>query len=202
VTVRITHFFTPLSGFAYLGMGALCALAQRHGVQVAHRPVNIGKVFAAVETTPPPAQSAARLRWRRADMTRWARRRDLPLRDRPKHWPVNADSASCMIIAAQQMGHDGTALASSLLSAVWARDLDISSPQVLVQLSEELGLMGDELMQRAATGDVRQAYEANTADAVAAGVIGSPTYLFGEEFFFGQDRLDFLEEALAQHAAA
>ena len=202
MTVRITHFFTPMSGFAYLGMGALCAMGQRHGVSIAHRPVHIGKVFAAAGTTPPPAQSAARLQWRRTDMTRWARRRDLPLCERPKHWPVNADFASCMIIAAQQMGLDGTALAFSLLSAVWSRDLDISSPPVLTQLADELGLNGDELMQNAATDEIRQAYETNTADAIAAGVIGSPTYLLGEESFFGQDRLDFLEEALAQHTAA
>jgi len=200
--MHITHFFTPMSGFAYLGMGALCALAQRHGVYVEHRPVHIGKVFAAVEATPPPVQSAARLKWRRTDMTRWARRRDLPLRERPKHWPVNADSASCMIIAAQQMGLDGTALASSLLSAVWVRDFDISSPQVLTGLADELGLMGRELMQRTATLEVQQAYAANTADAIAAGVIGSPTYFFGEEVYFGQDRLDFLDEALSQHTAA
>jgi 2-hydroxychromene-2-carboxylate isomerase len=200
--MHITHFFTPMSGFAYLGMGALCALAQRHGVEVVHRPVHIGKVFAAVEATPPPLQSAARLKWRRTDMMRWARHRDLPLREQPKHWPVNADSAACMIIAAQQMGLDGTALASSLLSAVWARDLDISAPQVLTGLADELGLMGKELMQRTATLEVQQIYEANTADAIAAGVIGSPTYLYGEEFFFGQDRLAFLEEALSHHSAA
>ena len=102
--VRIIHYFSPMSGFAYLGMGALCSLAAARKVDVSHRPIDIRRVFAAVEAVAPAAQSSARLEWRRTDMGRWAKRRGLPLNVKPRHWPINADLASCAIIAAQQAG--------------------------------------------------------------------------------------------------
>ena len=191
-----------MSGFAYLGMGALCSLAAARKVDVSHRPIDIRRVFAAVEAVAPAAQSSARLEWRRTDMGRWAKRRGLPLNVKPRHWPINADLASCAIIAAQQAGLDGTALARGLLAAVWARDLDISAPETIVRLAEEAGLDGARIVAQAQGSDARLAYERNTADAIAAGVIGSPTYLVGDDMFFGQDRLDFVEDAISNIMAA
>ena len=199
--MRIIHYFSPMSGFAYLGMGALCSLAAARNLDVAHRPIDIRKLFAAVETVAPAAQSPARLAWRQTDMQRWAQRRGLPLNVRPRHWPINADLASCAILAAQQAGLDGTALAKALLAAVWARDLDISAPSTIAQVANELGLDADMIMARAQSSEVRLAYDRNTADAIAAGVIGSPTVFVDGQMFFGQDRLDFVEIAISNMAA-
>ena len=44
---------------------------------------------------------------------------------------------------------------------------------------------------------VQQAYEANTAQAIAAGVFGAPSYVVDGEIFWGQDRLEFLQRRLA-----
>ena len=57
------------------------------------------------------------------------------------------------------------------------------------------------IMARAQSGDVRLAYDCNTADAIAAGVIGSPTVFVDGQMFFGQDRLDFVENAISNTAA-
>lgn len=197
--MRVVHYFSPMSGYAYLGVGALSALAQKRRASIDHKPVDIMKVFAAVDTVAPAKQSPARLAHRRADMSRWGRRRGLPVQLQPRHWPVDATLAACAIIAA---GPAAGALAASVLSAVWARDLDIAQADVIGALARENGLDSERILAAATSADVAARYAANTREAIEAGVIGSPNYRVGDELFFGQDRLDFVDEALAEAMVA
>jgi len=194
--LRIVHYFSPMSGYSYLGIGALQDLARRRGAQVEHRPVDIMQVFAAAGATPPARQSDSRRAWRRADMARWASRRGLPVNLQPRFWPVNADLAACAILAAQEAGWDADALAQAILAAVWARDLDIAQESVIAALARACGLDDAELLRAARTPQTWALYESGTQAAIDAGVFGAPTYVVGESMFFGQDRLDFLEEEL------
>ena len=196
--MRVIHYFSPMSGFAYLGFAELCAVANRHGAEVDHRPVDIARVFAAVDTIAPARQAPARLAWRRTDMMRWAQRRALPLNVIPKHWPVDATLASCAIIAAQTLCADAAPFIKEILSAVWARDEDIANTETIAALAQACGLDAAQVITGARSDAVRAAYDANTQDAIAHGVIGSPTMRIGEENFFGQDRLDFVEAELAR----
>ncbi len=196
--MRVIHYFSPMSGFAYLGFAELCAVAKRHGAELDHRPVDISRVFAAVDTIAPARQAPARLAWRRQDMMRWAQRRALPLNAIPKHWPVDATLASCAVLTAQSLCGDAEPFINALLSAVWARDEDIANEDTLATLAKACGLDAAKLLADARSDTVRAAYEANTQEAIAHGVIGSPTMRMGEENFFGQDRLDFVEAELAR----
>ena len=200
--MRVVHYFSPMSGYAYLGFGALGALADRRRASVDHKPIDVMKLFAAVDAVPPAKQSPARLSHRRIDMARWANRRGLVVQLQPRFWPVDATLASCAIIAAQQAGFGATALAGSILSAVWARDLDISRTDVIAVLARENGLDASEILDVAKSPATLARYEANTLEAIGAGVIGSPTYRLDDELYFGQDRLDFVDEALAKAMAA
>jgi 2-hydroxychromene-2-carboxylate isomerase len=196
--VRVIHYFSPMSGFAYLGFAELCAVASRHGAEVNHRPVDIARVFAVVDTIAPARQAPARLAWRRKDMMRWAQRRALPLKTIPKHWPVDATLASCAIIAAQSLCSDAAPFINEILSAVWARDEDIANEDTIAAQAQACGLDAAKVLADARSDAVRAAYDANTQDAIAHGVIGSPTVRIGEENFFGQDRLDFVEAELVR----
>lgn len=199
---RIDYFFTPISGFAYLGHAALMRLAAEHGAQVVLRPTDMLAVFAALGITPPPRQAAARLRYRQADMRRWAACRRLALVTEPRFWPADATLASLAIIAAQASGGDAGGLAGALLEAVWARDLDIAAPETVGRLARACGCEPAALLAQARSARSEAAYAANTAEAIERGVPGSPTFLLGEEMFFGQDRLSFLGQALADAPAA
>ena len=194
--MRVIHYFSPMSGFAYLGFAELCAVAKRHGAEVDHRPVDIARVFAAIDTIAPARQAPARLAWRRTDMMRWAQRRALPLNAIPKHWPVDATLASCAIIAAQSLCTNAAPFISEILSAVWARDEDVANEDTIAALAQACGLDATKIIADARSNAVRAAYDANTQDAIAHGVIGSPTMRIGDENFFGQDRLDFVEAEL------
>ena len=196
--MRVIHYFSPMSGFAYLGFAELCALASRHGAELDHRPVDIARVFAAVDTIAPARQSPARLAWRRTDMMRWAQRRALPLNPAPRCWPVDATLAACAIIAAQSLKAEAAPFIEALLAAVWAHDENIASDSVIAAHAQACGLDAAKILAGAASPEVRAIYEGNTDAAIAQGVIGSPTMRLGEENFFGQDRLDFLEAELAR----
>ncbi|MFN3888842.1 MAG: 2-hydroxychromene-2-carboxylate isomerase [Beijerinckiaceae bacterium] len=200
--MRVVHYFSPMSGYAYLGFAALCDIADRRRASALHKPIDVMRLFTAVDAIPPAKQSAARLKWRQTDMARWAARRGLPLNLKPKFWPVDATLASCAIIAAQNDGPGGSALAASVLAAVWARDLDISQADVIASLARDCGLDAARVLEAAQTSSTLEAYRANTDEAIALGVVGSPTFIVSGEMFFGQDRLDFLEDTLAEAMAA
>ena len=198
--MRIVHYFSPMSGYAYLGFGELCAVAKRHGASVEHRPVDIARVFAASETTAPAKQSPARLAWRRTDMARWALRRNLPLNVAPRRWPVDATLSARAIIAATARGFEVEAFIAEILASVWARDEDIADPETIASLATTCGVDMD-IVAAAAAEDVGAAYELYTNEAIAAGVIGSPTVFVEDAMFFGQDRFDFLEHELRSRKA-
>ncbi len=197
--MRLVHYFSPMSGYSYLGIGALHELADRRRASLVHKPVDVLRLFAAVDAVPPAKQSPARMKQRQTDMARWAARRGLPLIVKPKHWPVDATLASCAIIAAQG---GASALAQSVLAAVWAHNLDISRTEVIESLARDCGLSPDRTLAMAQTPETLAAFRANTDEAIALGVVGAPTFVVGEQMFFGQDRLDFLDEALVEAKAA
>jgi 2-hydroxychromene-2-carboxylate isomerase len=192
----IACYFSPQSGFAYLGHDRLIRIAADHGATILWRPVDIVKVFADSGTTPPPKQSPVRLAYRRADMARTAKAYGLPLNAVPPFWPVNTIPACRMIIAAERSGADVAAYIGAVFQAIWVRDMDISAPGTLAVLANELGLDGESLARVAGSPEAAETLERNTAEAVAAGVFGSPTYVIDGERFWGQDRLDFVAAKL------
>jgi 2-hydroxychromene-2-carboxylate isomerase len=191
--LEIVHYFAPMSGYAYLGVAALEELAERHGCVVKHAPVDIQAVFAASGVTPPAIQSDTKKAYRRADMRRWADLRGIPLRETPKHWPAPGARAARFILAAETTAARGGAMTRAVLSACWARDLDIADEDVLTSLAEEIGLDPARTRDAAAGQDADRLADSLTADAIRLGLFGSPTYVLGDRIFFGQDRLDFLE---------
>ena len=193
---EIEHFFTPVSGYAYLGHDALLRLAGEFGAHVRQRPVDIARVFAEGGSTPPAKQSDTRRAYRATDIARWAAARALPVNAKPRFWPTDGAPAARVIIAADRMNGPVDRLARATLAACWARDLDIAAEDTLSMLVRECGLDPRLVLQVAAEPETQTIFEANTQAAIDAGVFGSPTYLVEGEIFFGQDRLDFVRRAL------
>ena len=200
--MRIIHYFSPMSGYAYLGFGALQEMARRHRTEVEHRPMDIARVFAAIETIAPARQSSARLAWRRSDMARWADRRNLPLKQIPRYWPIDATLASCAIIAARDTPVLQEQLIRSLLSAVWAQDGNIADYDTVEMLVNACGLDVATVLGPEALAEASDIYQSNTQAAIGSGVVGSPTYFVGASMTFGQDRFDFVEQDLIELMSA
>ena len=113
----------------------------------------------------------------------------------PAHMCPNADQASRLVIAADLQGLPVAALYKAILHAEWCEDRDISSEPTLREIAAAQGLDADALLR--AAPDVERRYRQYTDEAVAAGAFGSPSYVYAGELFWGQDRLEMLEEAIA-----
>jgi len=194
---EIICYFSPQSGYAYLGHGRLRAIAQEAGAAITWRPVDILKVFAAGGSTAPAKQSPQRNAYRKQDIVRWAKLAGVPINTEPAYWPTDTLPACRLVTAAQLEGIDVGDLIGALLGAVWARDIQISERANLVRLAGEVGLDGDKLVALSDSVAAAEAVEHNTAAAVEAGVFGSPSYIVGGELYFGQDRLHFVADKLA-----
>lgn len=198
---EIICYFSPQSGYAYLGHGRLVAIAKEHGATISWRPVDILQVFAAGGSTAPAKQSPQRNAYRKQDIVRWAKRAGIPINTEPAYWPTDTLPACRMIVAAQREGLDVTALIGACLGAVWARDLQIADRDTLIRLANEVGLEGAHLVTLSEALSAAEGVERNTAEAIGAGVFGSPSYIVDGELYFGQDRLDFVADALKALAA-
>ena len=102
-----------------------------------------------------------------------------------------------MTIAILARGGDPFAFISDVMAGLWARDEDMSRPEALLACAARAGFDGAALLDAAEGSSVRLRYEEALGEAVKAGVFGAPSYVLDGEVFWGQDRLDLLDSALA-----
>lgn len=195
----IDYYFTPVSPYTYLGHERLLEIAARHGATIAVKPVDYGRIFPVSGGLPLKQRAPQRQAYRLIELERWSTHLGKPLNLKPKFFPVSADAAARWIIAAQSRG-DACALrlAGALLRAVWAEERDISDEPTLASIASGVRLDPAQLAAAAASPDAASRYEALTREAIDRQIFGAPTYVYRDEPFWGQDRLDFLDRALAK----
>jgi len=194
----IEYFFAPQSPWSYLGHERLVAIAAAKGAHIEPRPIDLGKVFTVSGGLPLAQRPPQRQAYRLVELARWSKHLGLPLNLHPKFFPVPADAAARVIIAARtSLGVDvSLKLTGAIMRALWAEDRNISDEDTLALIAEECGMDGRMLIKSAQTAGVQEQYDRNTDDAKAASIFGSPWYVIDGESFWGQDRLDFVERAL------
>jgi 2-hydroxychromene-2-carboxylate isomerase len=200
VTRTVEYFFTPVSPFTYLGHERFLAIAGRHGVSIDVKPVDLGPVFAVSGGLPLKQRAPQRQAYRLVELGRWSKHLGLPLNLQPRHFPVPPALASKLILASlsQQGAVGALKLTGALLRAVWAEERNIAEADTLAAIASEQGFDAASLAERAAASDIGERYEALTQEAIDRQVFGAPTYIYRDEPFWGQDRLDFLDRALAK----
>jgi 2-hydroxychromene-2-carboxylate isomerase len=193
---QLEFFFDFGSPTAYLAYTQLPGIAGRAGAQIAWRPMLLGGVFKATGNQS-PVKIAPKGKWMWDDMALWSRRYGVPLRIHA-NFPANTLTLMRGAVGLQ-MREPGKFLnyVDAIFRAMWDEALDLGNPTLL---AETLGKAGFEVMEfTAMVSDpaVKQQLIANTDEAVQRGVFGAPTFFVGEQMFFGQDRLEFVKEALA-----
>ncbi len=194
---RIDYYFAPNSPWTYLGHERLVRLAREAGSPVRVLPVDLGEVFPVSGGLPLPKRAPQRQAYRLVELRRFSQHLGVPLNLQPKFFPVRADDAARLIVAVDR--EDGAEaalrLAGAALAAVWVQERDIADEATLAALLQEQGLPSTRLAQ--SRDEATQArYQANTREAIEAGVFGAPSYVVDGEIFWGQDRLDFLARRL------
>lgn len=200
MTKIVDYFMTPVSPFTYLGHDRFREICRRAGAQVNLRVMDLGKVFPvsgglALKDRPPQRRA-----YRMMELKRWRDRLNLPLNLEPKYFPVPAEPAATVILAVLERHGIDAALdvAGDCLRAVWAEDRNIADSATLGEILRTHQLDADPLLAHARAAEVAARYVQHSQEAIARNVFGSPTYIYRDELYWGQDRLDFLERALHQ----
>lgn len=201
MTRTIDYFLTMASPWAYLGHAAFIEIAARHGAQVRWRPMPVRRVFDATGGLPLPRRHPARQRYRLVELQRWRERRGLPLHLAPRHSPFDASLLDRVVLALASRGRDPDTFARLAFAGIWSQERDLGTREVVADLLARAGWDAAAILEEADGDETARAYEANLTDAIAADVFGAPSYVLDGEVFWGQDRLDLLDEALASGRA-
>jgi 2-hydroxychromene-2-carboxylate isomerase len=199
--LSIKYYFWIVSDWAYLGGWRLHEIAERYGVGVDYRPVKLPIVYDRTGGVALRLRSRQRQDYRVAELKRWRTRLGMPLNLEPRYLPTDDEPGSRVVIAAKRLGLPPAALTNAIMKAMWVEDRNIAEPAVLRAIGVSVGLDMDAVIAEAETAAVLEQYLAYTDEAPRDGVFGSPFYIFQGEPYWGQDRLDFLEEAVARAAA-
>ncbi|WCE02998.1 2-hydroxychromene-2-carboxylate isomerase [Pseudoxanthomonas sp. JBR18] len=193
----IDYFVSLISPWSYLGHQALMDTARRHRATVKVRPVRIFDLFAEVGSLPLPQRPPVRQSYRLIELQRVRAQRGLPLNLQPKFYPVDVALADRSVIALVEQGHDPAGYMADAFAALWVNEQDLAEPDTLAALLAARGFDPQAVLQDAASGRIEGIYADNTQAAIKAGLPGLPGYVRFNEPFWGQDRIEMLDAALA-----
>jgi 2-hydroxychromene-2-carboxylate isomerase len=193
MTRTVEFFYDFTSPTAYLAWTQLPAIVKRTGGKLVYRPMFLGGVMQTTGNRP-PGTVAAKGAWMQADLERWAKRFNTPFARNP-HFPM-------MTLLTQRIAvgivdtPDFERYLAAVFNAAWRDGKNIADKAVLAEVLTAAGLDAAKLLAMADDPANKEKLKANTDEAVARGAFGAPTFFVGDEMHFGQDRLDFVEEAL------
>lgn len=191
----VEFFFDVGSPATYLAYTQLPLLCARTGSELIYRPMLLGGVFKATGNASPvtvPAKGAHLAK----DLDRFAKRYGVPF-TLPPCFPINTLSLMRAVTGMQlRQPERFKPFIDCLFRALWVDARDLSHPETVATVLDEGGF--DPAYVLALTTDefVKEALKTTTEEAIARGVFGAPSMFVGDELFFGQDRLDFVREAL------
>ena len=194
MTKRVEFYFDVGSPSGYLAWSQLPAIAGETGAEIEYRPVLLGGIFKATNNVT-PAQIPAKGRYLSLDLARFARRYGVPLVYNSA-FPINTIGLMRGAVAALQAGQLEAYL-DVIYPAFWEHDVDLGRPEEVVRCLQEGGLDAEFLMRRTQDDEVKADLRERSDAAVERGLFGIPTMFVGDEMFFGQDRLEWVREALA-----
>ncbi|MGV3571268.1 MAG: 2-hydroxychromene-2-carboxylate isomerase [Ramlibacter sp.] len=191
----IAFYFDVGSPAAYLAWTQLPAIARAVGADIDHRPMLLGGVFQATGNRS-PMEVPAKAQYMQDDLQRFAARYGVPFRHNP-HFPINT-----LLLMRGALGLQMREPArmvpyvDAVFRAIWVDGKNMNDPATVAGVLNAAGFDPEQILALAADPAVKDQLKAVTQEAVARGVFGAPTFFVGQQMFWGQDRLDFVKEAL------
>lgn len=186
----IIFFHDFSSPYSYMGNAQIDALAAEEGVEVERVPILVGALFSQIGTPNVPllAMSAAKASYLARDMREQAEARGIPF-VMPTAFPLRT-------VLPLRVALVEPATTGAIYAAAWAHDQDIGQPEILRGVLDAAGFHGAALIEATQAPAVKDQLRANTERARALGACGVPTFLVGEQVFWGQDRLGQVRQAV------
>ncbi len=193
MTKSVEFLFDFGSPTTYLAYKQLPKIAARHGARIVWTPMLLGAVFKATGNSS-PAMVPAKARYMNQDLTRFAKRYGVVLNFNT-HFPVNTLPLMRGAVAYQSTNQFDIYV-NAMFDAMWAHPRNLNDPNEIAHVLKDIAIDPGDFMARIERAEVKEKLKANTEGAAARGVFGAPTFFVNGEMFFGQDRLDFVEETL------
>lgn len=192
---KLVDFYWDIgSTNSYFAVFQLPSVLKRTGASVRYLPLNLGYLFRANNYVL-SEEPREKLRYRKRDLERWAELTGLPFKI-PDKFPIKTSRALRGAIAMRHWKLEEDYI-HAIFKAYWEEGIIVEDYPVLRQIAAELGVDGMDFEQRSESEEVRQVMIRTHDEALKKGVFGAPTFLVGDEMFWGKDRLDFLERELA-----
>ena len=190
----LEFYFDFGSPTAYLAHKRLGQLAEQYDLEVVYRPMLLGGVFKASGNNSPVAVPAKGKYMLETDLPRFAKRYGAPLNFNP-HFPINTLNLMRGVIAAERLDCVEPYV-NAMFDAVWVDGKNMGDPEVVAAALADTGLDVTALLELSQDAEVKAELISRTEEAVARGCFGAPSMFMEDDLYFGQDRLDFVEEAL------
>ncbi|WP_095110588.1 2-hydroxychromene-2-carboxylate isomerase [Pseudomonas sp. Irchel 3E20] len=184
---------SPATYLAYTQLPELCAQA---GAELVYRPMLLGGVFKATGNAS-PVTIPAKGRYMLQDLGRYAQRYGVALNFNP-NFPINTLLLMRAATGVQlRQPERFIEFIDCLFKALWVDGRDLNDPVALTAALAERHFSTDEILALSNDEEVKALLKDTTEQAIRRGVFGAPSMFVGDQLFFGQDRLDFVREALA-----
>jgi 2-hydroxychromene-2-carboxylate isomerase len=195
-TKTVEFFFDFGSPATYLAWTQLPGICNAGGATLVYRPMLLGGVFQATGNAS-PVTVPAKGKYMLTDLARFARRYGVPMRFNP-HFPINTLALMRGAVGLQmrepQRFDD---FVSAVFKSIWVEGRSMGDPTVVGEVLVQAGFDAQSVLALTTDPAIKEALKANTEEAVRRGAFGAPTMFVGDQMYFGQDRLDFVREALA-----
>lgn len=195
----IDYYFSPMSPWTWLGHDRLVALAGKHGASIDVKPVDYGRIFPQSGGLPLAKRAPQRQKYRLVELERWREYLGVPLTIQPKHFPYDTLAAALLILAVKRaVGGDAALnLTGAILRGCWVEERNMADEGELKAALVAQGLDSG-LLAESKDGACAAEHDHLTQEAIERDVFGAPTYVYRDEPFWGQDRLDLLAWRLSR----
>jgi|TARA_B100000378_G_scaffold271157_1_gene261321 2-hydroxychromene-2-carboxylate isomerase len=192
---QLDFYFDFMSPFAYLAFHKVPELCKRYGLEFRPHVVNLPQLkLMAGNTAPPNVSLPLKIRYLSKDLDRWAEKYGVPLIF-PKS--LASEKLNKAFLYALAKG-EGEVFIRAGWDRVWGEGADLADPALLAELANRLGWSPESLSAWVSSQEAADQYEASTQAAHEAGVFGTPTMIVGDQMWWGNDRLMFMERTLQQ----
>lgn len=189
--------FDYVSPMSYFGWIRLKEMRQRLDFEIRFTPIFLGGVMQATGNRP-PGMIQAKGDFMKLDISRHCKRFRVPFSFNPD-FPLNTRALLRTTIGLA--GHpDFEKLVDAGFRHMWVEPKNLGDDEILRRVLEQEGFDADVLLDLAVRQENKDKLLENTEGAVARGVYGAPSFFVGDQLYFGQDRLDFVEDALTEKA--
>ena len=195
--IKVDYFMSHGSPWTFLGHNRLNKIVKKFNVQLNMYPVNYGEIFPISGGLPVSKRPLQRQKIRLQELKRWAEFLNIDLIPEPKFFPSKSLLPSLLIIAAKiKKTNKDFELASSIMNALWVKELNVDEENTLKNIMDNLELDSEDLLSFAKSQECESIFKEYTKIAIEKNVFGAPTFIIDDQIYWGQDRLDFIERHL------